>query len=182
MKIRNGFVSNSSSTSFTFCFKGKKNKGVKPLCDLILTKYSECFSRSYDEWHCNAQDVVEAIGRCYKQTGEWNKAECVSIDKVIGDNKFYLEIIKKDIKDAEDKKETDAWIFRHFLEKKQELESKIKILDNIKKKGLTTLLLMDFGDNHGEVCDCDLGRAMDYDGRYIDINGKDLVVFTEQNR
>ena len=78
MKTRNGFVSNSSSTSFTFCYKGD---GIKPLTDLILTKYREQFNRSYDEWSCRAQDVVEAIESCFKSDNEWCKASPVFIDK-----------------------------------------------------------------------------------------------------
>jgi len=177
MKTRNGFVSNSSSTSFTFCFKGK---GIKPLTDMILTKYRNQFKRSYDEWHCNAMDVVEAIEHCFEHGGEWHKVEPVHINKVIEQEKFSLGQILEEIKRDEEKKD-DYWK-QHNLEHKQELEAKIRKLENIKKKGLTTVLIIGFGDNHGEVQGGDLGRAMDYDGRYIDINGADLVVFTEQNR
>lgn len=177
MKIRNGFVSNSSSTSFTFCYKGE---GIKPLTDLILTKYRDQFKRSYDEWHCNAMDVVEAIERCFYIKSEWHTIGPVSIDKVILNEKDYLARHLKYMKDRENEKDT-YWL-QHDLEAKQRIEKKINKLNDIKNKGLTTVVIIGFGDNHGEVQGGNLGYAMDYDGRYIDIYEKDLVVFTEQNR
>lgn len=178
MKIRNGFVSNSSSTSFTFCFKGE---GIGPLTDLILTKYCEQFSRSYDEWHCNAMDVVEAIEFRSKPDSDFHKVSCDSIDKVIADEQANLEYANEDVENA--KKDKKSCLSMDYeIEIKQTLEAKIQKLESTKKKGLTTVLRIGFGDNHGEVQGGNLGYAMDYDGRYIDINEDDLVVFTEQNR
>ena len=178
MKTRNGFVSNSSSTSFTFCYKGD---GVKPLTDLILNKYRNQFSRSYDEWHCNALDVINAIERCFNSKSEFNCVQCNTIDKIILDAQAYLDRIKQDIKEEEAKKD-NGWLLQNALEHKQETELKIQKLNAIKERGLTTVLVIDFGDNHGEVQGGYIGYAMDYDGRYIDINSNDLVVFTELNR
>lgn len=174
MKIRCGFVSNSSSTSFTFCYKGE---GIKALTDLILTKYRGQFERSYDEWHCNAMDVVESIETSSKNKSEWYKVEAVHIDKVIENEQTCLDTV---IQDLEEEKE-DYWK-RYNLDRKQELENKIARLKRIKERGLVTVLIMDFGDNHGAVQGGNVGYAMDYDGRYIDIDKQDLVVFTEQNR
>ena len=180
MKTRQGFVSNSSSTSFTFCFKGKK---LKVLTDLILTKYREKFQRNFDEWHCNAMDVVRAIEGCINTTKSYDKVALVSIDKIIEDDMAYIERLEKDIKEAKEKPSTNWSGHRNYLlEDKQNLESKVNKLQKIKKNGLTTVLVIGFGDNDGEVSGGNVGYAMDYDGRSIDINAKDLVVFTEQNR
>jgi len=174
MKIRNGFVSNSSSTSFTFCYKGK---GIKPLTNLILTKYSSNFERCYDEWSCNASDVVKAIENCFEHGNKWDKIKPVHIDKIIEQEEFSL---KRVIEDMEQEK--DEYWKQRSIEREQTLEAKIRKLQSIKEKGLTTVLIVGFGDSHGEVSGGSIGYAMDYDGRCIDINGKDLVVFTEQNR
>ena len=47
---------------------------------------------------------------------------------------------------------------------------------------LTSVFVIGFGDNHGQISGVGLGTVMDYEGRYIDIDEKDFVVFTEQNR
>lgn len=177
MKIRNGFVSNSSSTSFTFCFKDKGN-GIDDLLDMIVSqKYKNNFQRSFDEWFCNATGVADAIKASVERGGEWNEAKVVSIDKIIADEKDDLKHIKEVIKEAEKKNWTG-----YYLERKDCLEEKIKKLQKIKKNGLDSVLVIGFGDNDGEVCGGSVGHAMDYDGRYIGINTNELVVFTEQNR
>jgi hypothetical protein len=178
MKIRTGFVSNSSSTSFTFCYKGE---GIKPLTDLILTKYRNRFELSYDEWHCNAQDVVEAIEGCFGSKNEYDKITPVSIDQVIRDVENYLADTEVWLEE-ESRKNKDSWLVIHYSKHIQKLQKKISRLKNLKKEGLTTVLIVGFGDNDGNISGGNVGNAMDYEGRNIDINNDDLVVFTEQNR
>jgi hypothetical protein len=73
--------------------------------------------------------------------------------------------------------------FYAFLqERKQELESKLVILKQAEKRGLNTVLVIGFGDHDGDVSGGDVGMAMDYEGRNISIDARDLIVFTEQNR
>lgn len=177
MKTRRGFVSNSSSTSFTFCFKGRS---VKALSDVILTQYRDRFRLSYDEYHCNALDIIEAIERVAQTSGRL---------KTI---KEHMEFIKTEIENneseiAEEGRESMAasgsGCFYTFLqERKQELERQLVIFKQAEKRGLNTVLVIGFGDNDGDVSGGDIGMAMDYEGRNISIDAKDLVVFTEQNR
>lgn len=146
---------------------------------MILLKYRGQFKRHYDEWSCNALDVAEAIERSVGSDSDFHRTTPINIDEIILETKFNLEDITEDIESESENK--DAYL-RYSLELKQELEDKIKRLESIKDRGLTTVLVIGFGDNHGAVQGGNVGYAMDYDGRYIDIDSGDLVVFMEQNR
>ena len=176
MKIRNGFVSNSSSTSFTFCFKGKD---LKSLTDLLLTKYRNQFKRSFEEWHCNVLDVVEAMEGCFESDFH-RKISVYPIDNYIREEKAAVDRYTKDIKEHTGNQQ--KYLLDIFTREKLRCENKLKRLKTIKKRGLKSVVVIGFGDNHGDIQGGNLGYAMDYDGRYIDINNNDLVVFTELNR
>ena len=176
MKIRNGFISNSSSTSFTFCFKGRS---IKALINLILTKYQKTFSRSFDEHHCNAWDVANAIEICSSKVDKYSESRFCKINEYIDYLKNKLESIIAQIKNT---KNVESYLVKWMNEDKLDLENKIQKLQKAKKIGLNLVYCIEFGDNHGDISGGDLENAMDYDGRYIDIDEKDFVVFTEQNR
>ena len=189
MKTRTGFVSNSSSTSFTFIFKGND---VKALCDTIW-KYRDHFKLSCDfgwsnladsVYHCNAQSVVEAIEGAFEQykNDKYDKLEVVSIDKHI--ENLVGTIRNNDETIAEDKKKNEKLyscvdIYERYNERVSE---DIKQLRAAKKKGCTSVLVIGFGDGDGEVSGGDVGYCMDYKGREIHLYEKDFVVLTEQCR
>ena len=184
MKTRNGFVSNSSSTSFTFIFKGKS---IKDLGKTIF-KYKDYFKLSYDfGWddncdvrHCNAQDVVEAIEGAVERykDDKWDRPEVLSIDKHIEN---LVEIIKSNDKEIEDKKKENK-PYGFYGRYNDQLKEHVKKLRAAKKNGCTSVFVIGFGDNHGEVYGGDVGYCMDYEGRGIHLYEKDFVVLTEQNR
>ena len=186
MKLRNGFVSNSSSTSFTFCFKGNK---IETLYNMIL-KYRRYFDLSFSGWDeyaytCNASDIVKSIEGLMKnnEKAEWDKIEIMTINDLI-------EVNKKDIKEmdreiAESKKEKKICGYdstKWKMEIKQHYADKIETLNRIKKQGPDHAVIIGFGDNDGNISGGDVGNAMDYEGRNIHISEKDFAVFTEQNR
>jgi hypothetical protein len=188
MKIRNGFVSNSSSTSFTFVFKGDN---VKDLSEKIL-KYKSHFNLSFDtswpgydgtQYYCNALDVVEAIENCVVTPKyEDDKVSVCDIDEYIGS---LVELIKENDREIEkEKKEENKRynLFDLFYSFNQDLKAKIEKLRGAKKNGLTSVLIIGFGDNNGNISGGDLGYCMDYEGRYISIDEKDFLVLTEQDR
>jgi len=189
MKSRHGFVSNSSSTSFTFVFKGKK---VKDLSDTIL-KYKEHFNLSFDAgwgdsndiYNCNALDVASAIESCVKSSkkDKWNSVKVISIDdclkNIIENKKQYSQYIKEE----KDKVDKPNYSLTNIYERHNSiLEEQLNKLRAAKKRGLTSVINIGFGDNHGDISGGELGNCMDYEGRYISINNNDFIVFTEQNR
>ncbi len=125
-------------------------------------------------------DVVEAIERVVQNS------------KRLQTTKEHIKFIKIEIEDNEDKMVEEgrksmatsgSGCFYTFLqERKQELEKQLIVLQKAQERGLNAVIVIGFGDNDGEVSGLDLGIVMDYEGRNISIEAKDLVVFTEQNR
>lgn len=173
MKIRNGFVSNSSSTSFTFVIKGEYIEDLF----FMLDKYGEYFNL-YGNWgaekeddiqNCNVYTVMERICKIKDK-------RIIPIDTAISDVEEKIKHIAATY--ASSKGEHNAWLlensFKYVYEKAD--------LEKLKKSGFTTVVEIDFGDNHGDVCGGVVGYLMDYEGRNIYINKPDFVVWTEQNR
>ena len=169
MKKRNGFVSNSSSTSFTFIFKGDTVQDLSK----TIQKYGKCFDLEYMYWDdncysCNAQDVSEAIEAYIDDPKNMlNRHDKVSV--ILIDD--YIEVIIKEIKESTG--------YRGYVD---DLKKQLVKIQSAKKKGLTSVLNIEFGDNDGDISGGDLGYCMDYEGRYISIDKKDFIVYTEQNR
>lgn len=188
MKTRAGFVSNSSSTSFTFVHKGEDEQD---LCDLMIKwhQYFELSDPYGDYGSISVTDVVSAIERltfgAKDADQEWDKPSVYSIDKRIEEleaqSKEYLERYHKELdKEADEESRYDCsqWLhdyYWRFYEKACDLK-------RLKEKGFTTVHVVEFGDHHGHVSGGAVGNIMDYAGRDINMAKEDFVVFTEQNR
>ena len=59
---------------------------------------------------------------------------------------------------------------------------KLENLKQLKKRGFNKLYQIGFGDNDGDVQGEGAGKVMDYEGRTLEIDSPDIVMFTEQNR
>ena len=192
MKIREGFVSNSSSTSFTFCFKGDK---LQTLYEMIV-KYSKYFELSMDEPYyfdkskdtisCDAADVVKSIKAVVKanRKSKWYKIEVISLDDLI---RKYQEILDSDTREFEREKKdpkntNDEWSSIFYTQDIAHNKKLIQKVNRLKEKGLTHCVEIGFGDNHGDICGGDIGNLMDYEGRNISISNNEFAVFTIQNR
>lgn len=171
-------------------FKGDDMKGLE---DMIL-KYRDSFKLSFDAgwgdtndmvYHCNALDVIESIGGAAKRykDSEWDRVAVIAIDDYIAS---VVEDIKRNDKDiAEEKKSGDTGrysLFSLYEDHNRQLKTQLERARGAKKKGLNSVLVIGFGDNHGQVCGGDVGMCMDYEGRRIDIDESDFKVITEQNR
>jgi hypothetical protein len=187
MKIKGDFVTNSSSTNFFFVFKGPRC--VKSVGNAIWN-HKNAFSLFYEldennSWRCNAQDIVEDIERCVKQSlgkNEWNSVKITTLDKKISEVEEYILNEKKSHKEWMKDYPEDRDIDKIEKQVIRGLEGRKSKFQNAKDKGFVNILEMEWGDNHGHVSGGNTGNAMDYEGRRIKINSDDLIVFTEQNR
>ncbi len=161
MKIRNGFVSNSSSTSFTFVFK---TPHIKEALN-ILNKYEDKFDLATDLFgdfiKINGHDVVDCI--------EENVSNLNYIDDLLDEKEEEFDAFK------DDNHGIGAQIKRH-------LSLIIHNLKNLRESGFYYFFSINFGDNEGDVAGGDIGNTMDYEGRHIEIHEEDMIVFTEQDR
>ena len=182
MKIKTDFATNSSSTNFYFIFKGDH-------IDLYqrLLEHKHKFELSYDTYeeltfNINVWDVIREIDKVirHNDTDLWLLKNVEDIDLVIEmfeeDKKMLFDLYKRN----EEYPKTLPTLY--YKEKSNIRCEKIQLLKESKKKGLSTSIMISFGDNHGDIKGDPVGTTMDYDGRNIYINCPSFVVFTEQNR
>ena len=174
MKCRQGFVSNSSSTSFYFVFKEDNFDN----CLKVLEKYGDTFNLSPDSLldipKVNSQEIFDTIKN--EISGVY------SIDFLISDVQDKIDTLFDHIKD-ERKNEIDGSLNSlkiFFKQQRNKFKSKIEKLEKLKEDGFKTYFEIDFGDNHGVTGP--VGKAMDYLGSDINLENSEIYVFTEQNR
>jgi len=184
MKIRNGFVSNSSSSSFWFAFNGDT---TEDLCASIRN-HKGLFDLS-SGWdilrRCTADDVINAINSMSgnESINDWedpgvSHGKIYSIDyfieieeKAVEDEKKYLENIKEKYADGKDK-----WIFEWTERGIKEHEDRIAKFNAWKERGIKNSTMISFGDNHGDFMGGNLGYCMDYERDRVEIESDDLCI------
>ena len=183
MKIRVGFVANSSSTSFTFLTKKSgKSELVKQILEhytkFNLTHVSPAFLDTECVYHCTAEDVCEAIKVLTARQPQ-------KIDKCIEEEKQEIEQSKKWWEDSKSLCADERSMSLHekwHEEALSDMMKKVIWLEQAKSQGFTHVFEVKFGDNDGDFSGGNVGITMDYEGRYIDIDDESFKVKTEQAR
>jgi hypothetical protein len=185
MKIKQDFVTNSSSTSFTFVFEGDKFDLYK-----ALLKHKEKFDLVFEDYmnfthKINVWDVIRAIDSVIRNSPEelWILPNARSVDDVITEYKSSKAYFQKLVEERPwSKTSFKLTSMYNSLEEVERTQTKIDLLNKAKEKGLTKVFVIGFGDNDGEICGGIIGPTMDYEGRNINIDDDDLMILTEQNR
>ena len=186
MKIRNGFVSNSSSTSFTFCLK---EASFDALYDKIR-KHGDSFKLSYDrsrgrdpDWAiCNADSVIKEIQEYVATQDKRQDWEHIKFIKTYDYIDEMTRVIKSEEKWLKENEDENLSCINLYEETIIEYKAIVARLNRALRRGLKNVVIIGFGDNHGQICGCHVGLAMDYEGRKIEIEESDFFVFTKQNR
>lgn len=167
MKIRNGFVSNSSSTSFVFVFKdGELPDAMK--------KHESYFNLSHEGYNdemyfCNHEEVLKCLEEIPAvDAGEYCNKLIEEIEERKKDYKIYMSEFPS--------------LVNYVKEDIDKMNLRLKKIKSKMKKGFNKVITVGFGDNHGDFSGDGIGCVMDYEGRYISIDDNSLYVETEQNR
>jgi len=168
MKIRGGFVSNSSSTSFTFVFKEDNIED----CFNILKKYKDYFNL-YDIDTGTSINGDEVIAQMKSYIDEvYHIDNClVELEE---QKQSYFNIMQEDKKRGF---EDDL-----FYSLYNDAQMKVEKIKDLKDKGFRSFFSINFGDNHGDISGPPIGSGMDYEGRDIELKEDDVYMFTEQDR
>jgi hypothetical protein len=175
MKIRTGFVSNSSATSFYFLLNG----GKKELLALIM-KYRVFFDfdgDKHDEDVFNRGMDVEDLISAIRGLGRIKSANVET--GIIESRKRVGDYMKRSCEEYGENKNSSSEMYYDAAEEECDLLSE---LERSKEKGLCNMIRIDIGDNDGAISGGIVGNVMDYRGRHINIDKKDFRVFTRQNR
>lgn len=197
MKTRNGFVSNSSSTSFTFIFKGDNFNDFARL----MKKYKKHFKLSYpDAWwsgeentstEYDYQDIINAI-RCVidrEKIPEYeDKVAILPVETLIKEYQEQIKLYEEEVqdilfqraKDDEAKREYDYVNSDDYLRIYQDgLESFRAGIQKLEKRRNHIYIKLEFGDNHGQIQGRGLGATLDQMGREIKLEEEDFWLLTE---
>jgi hypothetical protein len=166
MKVRLGFITNSSSTNHIMMWKGSQYDLKK-----FLMENLSVFPTESDGY--NQKYVVE-------------KGEILDAILSMINNAMNKEAIKEELQNRleraerwyeEEKERKDSWSVDW---EKEELEFAKKLLNSAEDKDW--MLEVSFGDNEGDFAGGNIGNIMDYEGRLININEDGFSYTTEQNR
>jgi hypothetical protein len=189
MKIKGDFVTNSSSTSFTFLFKGKS------ILDLfsLMRKYKKHFMLEIPEFYdgdkvekanINVEDVIDSIEDAITNTNKhyfWNEDEYLKIQDISDVENRIISYLDDSLKEVADDRIKGEKTPQYVYDTIRQFTKQLDLLEKAKENDFKALEI-GFGDNHGEVCGGYVGYTMDYAGRSIRIEEEDLIVYTEQDR
>ena len=184
MKIKQDFVTNSSSTGFIFIFKGNQRT------DLFkqMVKYEDKF-KLFNEYgpgedYIDVWDIIKELDPLLSSTKQdpWYLPGPLKLNSLLKKIEVELKVNKKTLKE-ELKRESEEPInwksSKYTIEYIKENEEKLVKLKKALKNGLDHYIEVSFGDNDGMIQGGRIGYTMDYEGRNINLNQKDFMVMIE---
>lgn len=185
MKIKHDFVTNSSSTGFIFLFKGDKRT------DLFekMVKYGEKF-KLYNEYHgsggdyINVWDLIKTLDPILSSNDQdpWYLPGPLDTAKLLETREDELNQLEEMlISELErEKKDSGGWkASKYTKDSIRDVEHRLKKIKEALEYGLDHYIEVSFGDNDGMISGGKIGMTMDYSGRSINLNEKDLMVLVE---
>lgn len=171
MKLRLGYVTNSSSTNHIICWNGS-DEDLKAL----LQKHREKFDLTFEAWDdevykTDPDEVIETILGFLKEKKQTKAQYVAEAERQV---QYYEEWLEREKK--EKRAGTLGFDSIRYIEQSLRTERERLTMDK------ENVVIIGFGDHEGDVEGGDMGHCMDYEGRDIYIKEKDLYYTTEQNR
>lgn len=181
MKIKKDFITNSSSTSFIFCFKGSSR------VDLYrqMVKHEDDFKLHGYESSIDVWDILRSIDPILASSKEdpyylpkpspiLTHIETLSEELKLSEEELLVELERE--KDQDD----NRWKGSNYsIEHIKDLKEKIEKYKGFVERGLKSLVEITFGDNDGIISGGGVGSTMDYSGKNINIDDDEFAVVIE---